>query len=219
MKTIFLTGVLSLMGIATIAVPVVMQIRTPKVSSALLLDVSKSNQINADSIAKLCEHRLDWLIDGDTLIDVQFADIPYVTKNQKYGGEQLLKLQKACDRYTVPVEGMGIKPGTNILEALSVLQTELQQSSPQKAIVTIVFNAFEPVDSQSFVLDEFLVQLRGEVKKISSHGHTFIFIGANTYWQKNLKQTFANIERVRVCTYENGEQCLEAEYLALRDGN
>lgn len=218
MKTIF-NGVLLLIGIATISIPVAVQMITPKVTSALLVDVSKSNQVNADLIAKLCEHQLDLLIDGDTMIDVQFADTTYVNKHQKYGGEQLLELQKACDRHTLPVEGMGTKSGTNILEALSVLQTELQQSSHQKAIITIVFNAFEPVNPQSFVLDKFLAQLSEEVKKISSQGHTFIFIGANTYWQKNLKQAFANIERVRVCAYENGEQCLEAEYLALRDGN
>jgi hypothetical protein len=204
-------------GSVVVMFPLVWQQMTPKIVSGFYVDVSKSNQQNAESITQLCQNRLQHLMDDDTKVDGQFADVTYITNNSKFQSKELLQLQKNCKSAIVPIQEVGVQKGTSILSAINSLKAELQQANDnQKTVATFTFNALEPLDARSFDQEKFLKSLQTEVKQLASQGNTLIFVGADSHWQSKLKQAFSGIKNVKVCSYQDGINCQNEAYALAR---
>ncbi|MBW4619380.1 MAG: hypothetical protein KME17_08480 [Cyanosarcina radialis HA8281-LM2] len=204
-----------LMGVAV--VPVVGQVFTPKILSALYIDVSDSNQKNASAIAEICRDRLTHLIDGDYLLDGKFADLTYVTNSQEFAAQENAARHKECQLAIAPPSQVGKQRGTDIIKALQNLKIETQNLKNYRQIrATFLFNSLEPTADKAFNEAAFLKELKQAADELNSPNYSLIFIGADASWQAKLKQTLKDNKNVRVCAYESGVACQNAAYAAPR---
>lgn len=197
-------------GIAILVLLTVFDYLIPRVTSALYLDVSSSNTKNKAFVEQLCKTRLNQLKEGDILIEAEFADTTFVSKNQAFEESMRLKFQEECQKVANLPAGVGKNGGTPLLPVLNSLELEItkqhKNGNKNRTVAIVVVQDNEPLQYNS---PEKSDQLAKKVESFTKLGNVIVFIGSDLKLQQELKSALANITNSQVCTYTDAKACLE----------
>jgi hypothetical protein len=139
---------LSLGLIAVLGYPIYEDYTTPRIVSALYVDVSESNQKAnfKESLKKACEARLNSLMEDDILINNKFAEIPDIPKTYQYVKKRdEVGILKACDQIQERPNALGHQKGTDLSKAIKDMRSQVSQSQDRVAVMMVFVNANEAV--------------------------------------------------------------------------
>ncbi|MDF5710445.1 MAG: hypothetical protein PUP90_22935 [Nostoc sp. S4] len=192
-----------------IGVPLVMDRLTHRVNSALLVDVSLSNQRYQTLLEGLCRQYVEHLVEGDVRILEKFADRAIILSNQEFQERDRLSIQNQCKQITTQPSGIGRVPGTSLIDAVSRLETEIehQQSQGNTRLVAavVVIQAAELVNHQQ---QDFTL-IKSKIEAIIRKGGAVAIIGPDVDLQNELSRQFSSVKNTQICTYSDAQACLD----------
>lgn len=192
-----------------LGVPALIEVNTPRIISALYIDVSASNQPFQAVVQSICQDRLKYLKDGDVLIDGQFAEQSIAPIHQIYTEQQRANLRANCQAATQP-NGIGKRPGTTPLRAWeslqSLVQSERSQRNHDRVAAVFVIQAAERVLGQPN-LD--WAKFKQQVQDFVADGNVILIIADQPELQQLLLPLLAEVRNARVCTYDDGKDNLK----------
>ena len=210
-----LWGTIALLA-SLLGVPALIEANTPRIISALYIDVSASNQPFQALARSICEDRLKYLKDGDVLIDGRFAEQSIVPVHQTYIEQQRAKLRASCQTATQP-DRIGKQPGTTPTQAWeslqSLVQSERSQRNHNRVVAVFVIQAAEPVQGQP-ELD--WAKFKRQVQDFVATGGVVLIIADQPELQQQLMPLLADIRNARVCTYHDGKDNLKWAFERVR---
>lgn len=211
-----LTLLCTLGGASLIGFPLIIDGFTHRVNSVFLVDVSLSNQPYASSVQKLCHQYIERLVDGDVRIVGKFADKPTILNNQEFQERDRLSIQKQCQQITTQPLGVGQAPGTSLVDALSLLETELQhqsnQGKTQPVAAVVVIQAAEGVNHQK---QDFTL-IKSKIESITKTGGAVAIVGSAIDLQSQLISQLVSVKNTQICTYADSQACLDWLFLTAR---
>ncbi|MEH1896964.1 MAG: hypothetical protein V7K94_17010 [Nostoc sp.] len=204
-----LTWLCAVGGALLIGIPLVMDNITHRVNSALLVDVSLSNQPYQSSLEGLCRQYVEHLVEGDVRILGKFADRAIILSNQEFQERDRLSIQNQCKQITTQPSGIGRVAGTSLIDALSRLETEIQhqqsQGNTRPVAAVVVIQAAELVNHQQ---QDFTV-IQSKIEAIIHKGGAVAIIGPDVDLQNQLSRQLSSVKNTQICTYSDSQACLD----------
>lgn len=199
-----------------LGVPAWFESNQPRMISALYVDVSASNQPLQAMVRSICQDRLKYLKDGDTLIDGQFADQSIVPMHQRYAERQYATLRANCQTATQP-NGIGKHPGTTLIRAWESLRSQIQSERSQRnrdrVVAVFVIQAAERVRGEP-KLD--WAKFRQQVQSFVADGNVVLIIADQPELQQQLSTLLAEVRNAQVRTYRDAQDNLKMAFDQVR---
>jgi len=162
-----------------------------------------------------CQARINQIKEGDTVIDIQFADYAIVTRHENV--DNAFKLRKYCNQKQQTMEAINRNYGTSLTLALERLWLELsllrEEGNNQPVIVTLILHAAEPVPNQA-PLD--LANVKDLIQKITEDKGMVTIIGTTKQLESDLAQLRHGIANFKLCPSVNLQSCIEDAYVTAR---
>jgi len=197
---------------ALILAPLVQAALTPLVSVLVYIDVSESNQPFKAEVQALCRgipaHLVEGLWSSDRWSLAKTADTVFVEGGQTYAGQKD-SLKSSCDYVMTPPTGVGTHQGSPISLAVASAQTEIQQQqmrgSSDRNVVILGFQASETGETEIQLNPS---EFKAQVETITSNGSVVLVFTTHVELQRELKATLAPVKGVRICSYQETNDCL-----------
>ncbi len=183
---------------------------TPRVISALYVDVSASNQPFRAEVVGICEERLTHLQPRDVFITVQFADQPVLQRDGTYEEQQQDLLQADCKQVLQPISTVGKQPGTSFSRAFENLRSHLQHQRSQhnrdRVVAIFLLQAAEIALGQPNLNWKLIKQ---QVKDLVTDGSVVLIMGSEATLQQQLITLLKDLANTKVCTYSDSKDSLK----------
>jgi hypothetical protein len=191
-----------------VAIPLVLDARTPRVAASLFIDTSASNQSAGSEVEHLCRGFIEHLKDNDDFAFGQFADRVSVSRSP-YDSRDRLRWQQECKQAVQPPPGVGKEKGTDLLGALQRAQLESHHQTisgtPLYRSVIFAINAAEPVSEAGELDVEGVRQIVSEFVK--DNGGSVAIVGSEVLLQSQLAEALKDIPNTRLCTFAQAHIC------------
>lgn len=205
-----LVGVAAFFGIAVVTTFLIVDYLTVRVNHIRADDVSQSAYQNVNQRKKHCLASSRSLKQGDSQIQIAFADRPEIVDEHKIDG--LLGFGN-CSSSLISTTSIGRQPGTSLILLLDYILT-LIRSSRDKGnlnpfVVTVTLSAAEPGPGQPLLDAKGFSKVRSLVKSILNEKATIAIIGPSGALQGALNESLGGNQNLDICASNNVNQCVD----------